>query len=131
MDRFNIIYIYISRGDGYAYSTVIENHYKLVIDLWCRYLGKVSYRKAVVRAVMDSLREYFQMGLSEIPAILILPENKSTKEVIESSEFIEWIRPFKDVRVSLAKHWGYERSIELARFCMKNRLERYPPTKFL
>ena len=131
MERFHIVYIYISRGDGYAYSTVIENHYKLVIDLWCKYLGRVSYKEAIGRAVIDSLKEYFEMGLSEIPVILILPENRSTREMIESNEFIELIRPFNEVRVSLVKSWRYRRSVELARFCIKNRLERYPPSKFL
>ncbi len=131
MERFHVIYIYITRGDGYAYSTVIENHYKLVIDLWCKYLGKVTYREAIGRALIDSLKEYFEMGLSEIPVVIVLPENKTVRGMVESEDFTELIRPFKEVKVSLVKYWRYKRSIELARHCIKNKLGRYPPSKIL
>lgn len=131
MEKFHVIYIYISRDDGYAYSTVIENHYKLVIDLWCKYLGRISYREALGKAVLDSLKEYFEMGLSDIPVILILSDTNSARNLVESDKFKDLIKPFKEVRVSLMKSWRYRRSLELVKFCLKNKLERYPPSKFL
>ncbi|HIE37138.1 TPA: hypothetical protein EYP83_03120 [Candidatus Geothermarchaeota archaeon] len=131
MDRFYIIYLYISRRGGYAYSIVIENHYGLVIDLWCRYVGHIGYRETLKKAIVDSLREVFKMGLSDDPIILMVKDSKSAREYIDSNDFKELIKPFREIKVSLTSRWRYKRCIDLVRFCIDNRLERYPPSKLL
>lgn len=131
MDRFYIIYLYISRRGGYAYSIVIENHYGLVIDLWCRYVGRIGYGEVLKKAASDSLREVFNMGISDETIILVVKDSKSARKYIDSDEFKELIQPFKDIKVSLTKNWRYKRCIDLVRFCIDNRLERYPPSKLL
>ena len=131
MERFHSIYIYISRGNGYSFSIIIENHYRLVIDLWCRYIGKSKYIDALRKAVSEGLKEYFNMGLGDIPVKIVLPRNKLVLDFIQSVEFEEIIKPFENVDIEIVDRWRYKRSVELARHCLKNKLGRYPPSKYL
>ena len=131
MEKFHSIYIYISRGNGYSFSIIIENHYRLVIDLWCRYIGKSKYIDVLRRAVSEGLKEYFNMGLGDIPVKIVLPRNKLVLDFIQSMEFEEIIKPFENVDIEIVDRWRYRRSVELAQHCQKNKLGRYPPSKYL
>ncbi len=129
--RYHIIYINtVGRGEK-AYSISIENHYQLVIELWCRYVGRIGYRELVSRAVEEATSEYVRMGLGDYPYILALPRRKKVEEMIMNGELEASIKCDAPHEVMLVEPGMYRRGVELASWCLKRRLEIYPPRKIM
>lgn len=129
--RYHIIYINtVGRGEK-AYSISIENHYQLVIELWCRYIGRTGYRDLIREAVEDATTEYVRMGLGEYPYILALPRRKTVEEMIRSGEIEDYVRCGAPHEVIMVDPRMYRRGVELASWCLRRRLGIYPPRKIM
>jgi len=129
--RYHVIYINIVGKGSYAYSISIENDYQLVIELWCRYAGKMSYKRVLREALREAMEEYVRMGLGETPVVVAIPDNKSSREVVGEGflEVLAGDRVTHEVIYVAPKR--YRRGVELAKYCLKRGLDRYPPRKNL
>ncbi len=127
MEKIYTIYIYVYGRYNHSYSIMIENHYRLVIDLWCRYLKEKSLDEVFIRSIEEAIREYLRMGLGDIPVRLVLQDLSQARSAIDKlwSE-ISSLLDFREV--IYLKRWRVKRLRELAMYCYKNRRLRYPPT---
>ena len=129
MEKYHIIYIYILGKREYSYSIVIENHYNLVIDLWCRYVGRKKPSEIFEAALLDAVEEYVKMGLSNTSCKLYIQNKEDFKKVLD--RYMESISERIDlIEVKYFDKWRYRRSRELALYCLKKKVGKYPPSVY-
>ncbi len=129
--KHHIIYIVVVGRGEYAYSITIETDYQLVIELWCRYADREKYKRVIEKAVSEAVSEYIRMGLADTPFILALPKNKSIEKMVSRGFIKRFIEGDLQYEIKMIPRDSYRRGVELARHCLKNKLERYPPSRNL